>query len=58
MPKSALSPADTTYGCALRQPDANCNSHANAHCHCHRDSYSYAYRHSNTYSPTHANAKI
>ena len=58
MSKSALSRGDTTYGGALRQSDANCNSHANTHCYCYRDSYRHINTHSYSYSPTHANAKI
>lgn len=41
---------DTTYGRALRQSDANSNSHDNAHC------YRYSYGNINTYGYTNADS--
>ena len=40
----------------MRHSDANSNS--DTHCYCHSDCYSYPHCNGNTYSPTHANAKI
>lgn len=56
MPKPTVRPANTSYRGALRQSDANSNS--DTHCYCHSDCHSYTYGNSNTYSPTHANAKV